>query len=534
MGATRGPPPRLPIALLALPLATCVDKAPAPPPSPAETVPVTFDATSEQSETAVVVARAAGTPQGSSIVVAFNDFTIDPSFPGGPEHTFVNDGEGMIARRGLSLMGFSVSLDGGRSYAYRGKVRPPEGWSAIWGDPSIAVDPGDPSIVYMVNLAISDASWDKGSSGADTLADPQTFSDGICVARSADGGLDFPEVACLARPIEALGECDPGPSVCVDHTAVGVDGMGRLYVATEVFHQNGNSGALIHVWRSPSRDDWRALDSMVPEPPTAMHLEPTIVTSPTGDVWIAGATRETPHDIAVNRQRSGEEGWASTGYLLADAGVTEYTGSLHERIETAPGTRFRIGRTFAVAVGSRSAEPDVHLSFNARRADGSFYLAAVHCAPGLAGDHACKREPAWETRAFAGQQFMPSMSIGPGDPARVDVAFLTDDRAPEHASTIQIASRSLAWSASEGASVLREARLTPASWPVCARASPGSGYDGYWGDYIGTAQGLDASGAPFSVTAFSDSRPPAGASQAPSCAGRARFARPLHVAASVW
>ena len=78
-----------------------------------------------------------------------------------------------------------------------------------------------------------------------------------------------------------------------------------------------------------------------------------------------------------------------------------------------------------------------------------------------------------------------------------------------------------------------ETRLTPSDWPVCARlAKPGSdagsSYDGYWGDYFATAQGTDVGGAPFSVTAFSDSRPGG------SCRRRDRMADPLHVAAARW
>lgn len=508
--------------------AGCSSERPAEKPFPTDPVAVSPQDGAEHAETAVAVARSGAAP---SIVVSFNDYTIDPKFEGGPELTMIDDGERLTARRGLSLMGYSTSLDGGRTFEYRGKVRPPPGWSAIWGDPSVAVDPNQPSIVFMANLAMSDASWNNGSSGADSLLDPQTYSDGVCVARSTDGGITFPEIACVERPIEAQGECHPGQSVCVDHTAVGVGGDGRLYLAAQMFHQDGNKGSLIHLWRAPSREQWSALASADPQPPSAMDFEPTIVTAPNGDVWIAGVTRFAPHDVGVNQQHPGRDDWGSSGYVLGNAGVTDSTGAIKERVQTAPGTMFRIGRTFAIAVGERDGRPDIRLVYSAKRADGSFFLGAIHCAEDLADDRTCIREPAWETAALPGQQFMPSMSVGQASPDGFDLVFLTDDRVPAAPRAIQVAAESLAWSAEAGASVARERRLTPADWPVCTRLSatdPGSNYNGYWGDYFGTAQGVDFAGVPFSVTAFSDSRQNGG------CSHGARFATPLHVAAARW
>src|SRR5690349_16814075 len=131
----------LALALTAL-AAGCGSESPAtPPPADADAprpdgpVVVASADRGEQSETAVAVTRAAS---GVGIVVAFNDFAIDDAFPGGPEYSLPNGGQDFLGRRGMSLMGWSASVDEGRTYTYRGKVRPPKGWAAIWGDPSIA------------------------------------------------------------------------------------------------------------------------------------------------------------------------------------------------------------------------------------------------------------------------------------------------------------------------------------------------------------------------------------------------------------
>ena len=66
--------------------------------------------------------------------------------------------------------------------------------------------------------------------------------------------------------------------------------------------------------------------------------------------------------------------------------------------------------------------------------------------------------------------------------------------------------------------------LTPTSWYACPRTG-----GGYWGDYFGVTQVQDTTGAAWSVSAFSDSRP------APACEAQTTYlARPLHVASSRW
>lgn len=510
--------------------------APAPTPAPRPVGPrVVASGVGEQSEAVVAVA---GAGASGTIVVQFNDFAIDEAFPGGPEYTLIDDGEGILARRGMSLMGYSVSTDGGATYDYRGKVRPPPGWSMISGDPAIAVDPGDPSIVYMTDLAISDVAWDAATGGKDELLNPSHHGDGVCVARSTDAGFSFPEVTCVARPPALVPLCTPGSSVCVDHTAVGVDGAGRLYVAAEIFHANGQHDAIIHVWRSPGGASWSALAPLPIEPPALMEIEPTIVTAADGAVWIAGATTGFPRDIAVNEQPAGSDDFRVAGYLVGNAGLSNYTGGFQERVVTAPDTSFRVGRTFTLAVGIHEEKPDIRVVYSAKRPeDKSFFLAALHCAIGLDPVRTCIREPAWETESWPGHQFMPTMSRGLAAPHRFDVAFLTSDGGVDVDHVIQVASFSTAWSPPEAASgpgvaaAENPSRLTPVDWPVCGRrskANPLSNYNGYWGDYLGTAQGNDAAGFPFSVSAFSDSR------AEKACVRGDKFADPLHVAAAVW
>src|SRR5262249_54929174 len=78
-----------------------------------------------QSETASEVAFARGQ---KIFVTTYNDDTDD-----GKITYTANDRVGFP---GASLLGWSYSRDRGKTWAYGGKVRPPKGIAALWGDPS--------------------------------------------------------------------------------------------------------------------------------------------------------------------------------------------------------------------------------------------------------------------------------------------------------------------------------------------------------------------------------------------------------------
>src|SRR5687768_6309279 len=96
-----------------------------------------------QSETAAGSALSGGKP---SYIDTYNDGTDDP---------FVKYTEDdRIVFKGASLLGWSYSLDKGKTWTYGGKVKPPDGIDALWGDPAIVTSNTSYRRVYISSLAI--------------------------------------------------------------------------------------------------------------------------------------------------------------------------------------------------------------------------------------------------------------------------------------------------------------------------------------------------------------------------------------------
>jgi len=190
----------------------------------------------EQAEAAAIVSRS---PSGFNVTVAYNDHTQDPA---SPRFEFPEglSGASRIVHKGISLMGWSYSTDGGHTFRYGGRVPPPTGWSTIWGDSTLAkVDIDDP-YVFFAQVAGSTAAFEatpEYDPVTQTVIDARPGLDGLCVARSTDRGVSFPTVAC----VDAGGFHD-GSAV-----AVARDGTNRRQVYLASHDIPG--GASASVWR---------------------------------------------------------------------------------------------------------------------------------------------------------------------------------------------------------------------------------------------------------------------------------------------
>jgi hypothetical protein len=181
-----------------------------------------------QSETATSVSK-----NGQQFVVAvgYNDKTTGTT---NPEVTYPNGRTrpGRIVRRGVSLLGWSYSTDGGYTFNYGGRVRPPTGWSAIWGDPAMAkVSLTDPN-VYYAEMATTDAAFTNtvGSSGngydptIDAIVNLTPNVDGHCIARSTDFGATFTILTCLP-----VSQSEDGTALAA---AMNTSGVREVYLST--------------------------------------------------------------------------------------------------------------------------------------------------------------------------------------------------------------------------------------------------------------------------------------------------------------
>ena len=216
-----------------------------------------------QAETAIATARTGKLTNPSAkalLVTTYNDASNgvvetrvgqqQPEFVYGPGLTK----QKLFVRSGASFLGWATSSDG-VTWAYRGKVRPQranpsageEGWALVTFDPTIGVDEADPDFFYVVQLGVSQATFDEFTlNDPDKLGDIAALpADGFCVARSRDGGktlgrkIDFntgtatePGVATCRRVVPKF---DPFLHIKphIDKTAATVDWLGRLWVALE-------------------------------------------------------------------------------------------------------------------------------------------------------------------------------------------------------------------------------------------------------------------------------------------------------------
>lgn len=103
----------------------------------------------------MVTARAGGQP---NLVSVFNDRSGRLLPSGQLDFEIAPDKSKVTYRRRVTVVGWATSSDG-TNWTYRGKLDTPMGWAALLGDPTVAVDPNNPAVVYAASLALSDAGW---------------------------------------------------------------------------------------------------------------------------------------------------------------------------------------------------------------------------------------------------------------------------------------------------------------------------------------------------------------------------------------
>jgi hypothetical protein len=160
-------------------------------------------ASGTQSETSATTALVGTTTR---IVVTFNDDTND-----GTSITYTSTGRHINS--GASNMGWSYSDNGGATWNYGGKVKPPSGWPVLWGDPAVTTSQTNYSVVFMSNLAIPSGKFPSG--GIDGSVDPfapESYLGGACIAKSTDSGKTFAIYQCVTNttPVEGVGDATQG------------------------------------------------------------------------------------------------------------------------------------------------------------------------------------------------------------------------------------------------------------------------------------------------------------------------------------
>jgi len=336
-----------------------------------------------QSETSATTTLVNG--KTSRIVVAYNDDTND-----GTTVTYTSSGRHINS--GASTMGWSYSDDGGTSWTYGGKVKPPSGWAVLWGDPATATSQNSYSVVFMSNLAMPNGKFPSG--GIDGSVDPfapESYLGGACIARSIDAGKTFKIYQCVTNttPVEGVGDATQGHFY--DGGSMVASYAGEVFAAfVDVATQQ------IDVYRSPSDSGTFAL---MPPPFPGMYVaaHPRLRAARDGSVYVAAqvAGSDGHTYIYLNRYSGG-----SWGKPIQASSPTYFYGEI-DFGTTVDGSKLtlRMGNNMSYDVGASSPDGSDAIRLLYVRQDspkGPQYIDAEACYADL---HSCAPVPQW---AFKG------------------------------------------------------------------------------------------------------------------------------------
>jgi hypothetical protein len=440
-----------------------------------------------QSETAATSARSG---DRDSFVVTYNDDTDDGKIKYTPTDRIVYPG--------ASLLGWSYSVDRGKTWKYGGKVAPPPGIAALWGDPAIVTSGTSYNRVYISSLAIGEGKIP--ADGHHSWLDDGSIT-GACVARSDDGGVHFKIQSCFS----ADGDFYDGGSMAAAAPGFFTGGDQRVFAAyVDVPHNR------IDVWAS---SDGIAPFQRLPDPfpgmPMLSHPKLAYDRS-TGALLVAAIAYPSNNGLIYMNRLVGSSWQRPVQVSNATSRIDVSVGS--ETIRMAYGFSFDVG---APSQSERDDtltpnDDEIRLLYTTRDAETKrLYVRGSACRYDLAH---CRDVPQWGTTPgnlnTPGQQWNPTVKAWPGFiglPPVWKATYQTTDDTPKG---VSIKEGNLAVFPN-GTPVFLPFAVVPPR-PVCPdyrNGSPGAAVGGYWGDYdesamVGFAEG---STSPQFLLAFSDS-----------------------------
>jgi hypothetical protein len=420
--------------------------------------------TFEQSETAVNVSNFSGQ---QVITATYNDGTDS-----GATIQYTSGTRKVL--QGASLLGWSYSTDGGTSWHYGGKVAPPKGWAAIWGDPAITRSHLDQRYVFISNLAMPSSLFPPG--GVDGPVND--YIGGACIYRSTNGGVSFAFLQCVDNDHHFY----DGGSM-----AAGTDGSiyaGYVDVDTD----------RIDVWRSPGvNGPFTRMSSPFGSTPMVTHPRLRF-DAISGSLYVAA--QQWDGTVLVTRFHNGA--WATPQ-------AASYPAAIYPIFQLSD-RKLRTGPQFSFDVGAESVHGNDALRFVYTRWDPDghrYYVRGSICTRDLSSP--CQDAPEWGTTPgnlnLTGDQFDPVVRAFPGFltiPPAWKVTYLTRQNHP-NGNQVAVYQGNLAV-LPNGTRVLLPFKLID-DQTVCGDAR------GYWGDYDDLQlQGFTDSLAAIFLRTFTDSR----------------------------
>ena len=311
----------------------------------------------------------------SMIAATYNDATDSGS-------TILYSSSTRTVLKGASLLGWSYSGDGGRSWIYGGKAPPPDGWPVLWGDPAITHSEFNQRYVFISNLAMPSKKFP--ATGVSGYVGP--YLGGACIVRSTDAGMTFQHYQCIHNNYDFY----DGGSMAA--------GPGREIYAAYV----DVASSQVDVWMSPTESGtFNRLPN--PFPSQEMWSHPRLrVDGLSGALYVA-AQRQNG-DILINRYANGA--WHTP--------VVAGTAELYPQVNLSDRS-LRTGPQFSFDVGAVSQHENdaVRFLYTTRdSAAGRLYVRGSFCPRDLTPG--CYDAPEWGTLPVAGDQFNPNVRAFPG------------------------------------------------------------------------------------------------------------------------
>lgn len=456
-----------------------------------------------QSETASTDAYFSNT---LNYIVTYNDDTDD-----GKIVYTTND---RVVYPGASMLGWSYSKNGGKSWTYGGKVKPPSGMAALWGDPAIVTSNTNYGRVYISSLAI--AASKIPATGHHGWLDDGSIT-GACIARSDDGGIHFAIQSCVSQDNDFY----DGSSM-----AAGAGGDQRVFAAFRDVPQNR-----IDVWASPDGiDPFAKLPD--PFPGKSITSHPRLAYDRSTGALLVAAIESGSQLIYINRL-VGNTWQTPTQASFATTRVDIKVGA--QTIRMAYGFSFDVGAPSITELDngfSRVNNDAIRLLYTTRDAQTQrLYVRGSACNNNLS---TCQDAPEWGTTPgnlnTPRDQWNPTVTAWPGFiglPPEWKATYETTDDDPN---AVSIKQGNLAVLPDGKRLFLPFDFISPR--PICPDfryGSPGSAVSGYWGDYDekGLAGFANNSSSPQFLLAFSDS--------SKGCISQSEFTSThLHVSAAVF
>jgi hypothetical protein len=274
--------------------------------------------------------------------VTYNDDTNEDNLI-----TYTNTGRHVNA--GASEMGWSYSDDGGTTWTYGGKVQPPQGWAALWGDPAMASSKSSCCVVFMSNLAMPNSKFPLGGVDGAVNFGQESYVGGACIAKSSDSGKHFAIYQCVMNTQEVIDVGDSTLGHFYDGGSMVASSTGEIFAAFNDVATNQ-----IDVYRSPNDN---GMFTPTPPPFLGMYVgsHPRLRAAPDGSVYIAAQVEVNNGRHAavyINRWSNGSWGKAVQATDFADF---YYLIGFGTSVDGSAVT-LRVGPSFSFDIGASSPD----------------------------------------------------------------------------------------------------------------------------------------------------------------------------------